>query len=209
MILSEETLSWRTNIMAEFSKKNVVKALKNPKTLLKYIRSLGRGLAYKGWCKVTRKKVTIGKNFHLDGRISIKGPGTVIFGDNVRVGEYTTPWTFTEEAVIEIGNTVFLNGTRFACKKYIRVEDMAMIADSRIMDTDFHAEQPDKRRTHDDEPKPIIIGKNAWITIQTVVLKGSVVGENTILSPNSVIAGGNALPNKIYMGNPARAVKSL
>lgn len=175
--------------MAKLSKENLFKAFKNPGTLLSYTKTLGKGFIYKGWCKITRKRVKIGKNFHLDGWISIKGPGTVIFGDNVRIGGYTTPWTFTEEAVIEIGNTVFLNGTRFACAKHIQIEDMAMTADCRIMDTNFHGEHPDKRKGFYDEPESIIIGRNAWITIQTVVLKGSEIGENTILSPNSVITG--------------------
>lgn len=195
--------------MAALTLANVRRGLSNPGSLLSYARTLGKGYIYKLWCTLTGKRVAIGKNFHLDGWITIKGPGKVILGDNVRIGGHTTPWTFTKKAVIEIGNNVFLNGTRFACADHISVGDESLLADCRVMDTNFHSEDPNYRHGFFDTPKPIIIGNNAWITIQTVVLKGTTIGENTILSPNSVVSGATLLPNKIYMGNPARAVKSL
>lgn len=195
--------------MASLTIANTAKAIKNPNILLRYTRTLGRGYIYKTWCYLTNKRVTIGRNFHLDGWVSIKGPGRVVIGDNVRIGGFTTPWTFKRDAVIEIGDNVFLNSTRFACADNIKVGNYSLLADCRVMDTNFHSEDPNFRHGFYDTPEPIIIGRNTWITIQTVVLKGTTIGDNTILSPNSVVSGAKLLPNKIYMGNPARAVKAL
>ena len=186
----------------------IKKAIKDPKIALQYVRTRATGYWYKFWYTLTNKRVRIGSNFHVDGRLSIKGPGRVVIGDNVRIGMYTTPWTFKEDAIIRIGNNVFLNGTRFACANSITVGDKSMLADCRVMDTSFHSEDPRYRHGFYDTPTPIVIGKNTWITIGSVVLKGSNIGENSILAPNSVMAG-KMLPNKVYMGNPARAVKAL
>lgn len=180
------------------------KVLHNPGSAVRSGLYFGLGYWYKGWYALTRKNVQIGKNFRMMGRMSIKGPGKVIIGDNVKVGMVVTPWTCSKDAVLEIGNNVFLNGTRFSCVNNIKVGDDTMLADCRIMDTDFHTKDPARRREDDEETAPITIGKNAWITMQSVVLKGSVIGDNSIISPNSVVQG-EVPANRIMMGNPARA----
>jgi acetyltransferase-like isoleucine patch superfamily enzyme len=81
-----------------------------------------------------------------------------------------------------------------------------------ISDNDGHPLDPERRLNHDavnaDEIKPVIIGNNVWIGAGCVILKGAEIGDNTVVSPNSVISA-KALPNKIMMGNPARAIKTV
>ena len=184
----------------------IMKAALNPgKAYAHVMRSL-RGLLYKGLYAVIRPRVTIGRNFKVDGTLSIRGPGRVVIGDNVTIGMHVTPWTHEENAVLRIGNGVFLNGTRFGCSEAITVGDGCILADCRIMDTDHHGTDP--RRRHEAKKAPIVIGKNVWITIQCVVLKGTSIAEGCTVTPNSVVNRDLPVPNSIYGGNPAVFIKN-
>ena len=117
-----------------------------------------------------------------------------------------TPWTFDDNAVISIGDGTFLNGTRFACEKSIKIGKNVILADCRIMDTDFHGLDPDNRHIH--KSAPIIIGDNVWITIASVILKGVTIGHGSTITPNSVVT--EAVPSRVvYGGNPGRIIKQL
>jgi maltose O-acetyltransferase len=54
--------------------------------------------------------------------------------------------------------------------------------------------------------KPIIIGKNVWITSRCIILPGVVIGDNTIIGAGSVVT--KDIPaNCIAAGNPAKVLK--
>jgi len=179
------------------------KALKDPWHALGVLKAIGLGYWYKLWYKITFKDVVIGKNFKVYGRLSIKGPGRVYIGDNCRIGMVVTPWTFHDEAVISIGDNVFLNGTRFACEDAIGIGDDVILADCRIMDTDFHGLDPNDRGNYNTAP--IFIGNKVWLTIGVVVLKGVTIGDGCTVTPNSVV-NANLTHNSIYGGNPAKLI---
>jgi acetyltransferase-like isoleucine patch superfamily enzyme len=170
-----------------------------------------RGAWYKLKFKLLRRRVIIGKRFRVEGRLDIRGPGTVIFGDDCGVVstryQVTTPWTHTREAVIRLGDHVLLTGTRFGCVARIEVADYAGLSDARIMDSDFHAiETKDGHRsaTH-GRTKPVIIGRNVWLGAGSMVLKGVTIGENAVVGAGSVVAT-NVPANAIVFGNPARVI---
>lgn len=76
------------------------------------------------------------------------------------------------------------------------------------MDSNGHETISNNRTIGSDEPKSIVIGDNVWIAINVVILKGSVIGDNCIISAGSVVKG--VFPkNSIISGNPARVVKQL
>lgn len=95
-------------------------------------------------CRLRGVRFQAGKNFRVHGSLSVRGPGRVVFGDNVRVEMYVTPWTYAADAVIRIGDDSFINGTRFGCKSAITVGRRAILADASIMDTDFHSVHADR-----------------------------------------------------------------
>lgn len=179
---------------------NFCKAIKSPSQTVDFILTIGKGHCYKAVCKITRKKVRIGKNLRLEGWLSIKGPGAVVIGDNVIIGMKVTPWTYDENAVISIGNNVYMNGTRFGCANNIVIEDDCILADCRIMDTDFHGVNPKRRDIC--MTSPIYIRKNVWITGNCFILKGSEIGTGSTITPNSVITT-KVPPNSVFGGNPA------
>ena len=172
------------------------------------------GAYYKVKFKLLRRRVIIGKRFRVTGKLDIRGPGTVIFGDYCGVistrYSVTTPWTHAPEAVIRFGDHVMLSGTRLGCVGRIEVAEWAGLSDARIMDTDFHAigskenEEGHRLGTH-GRTKPVIIGRNVWLAANSMVLKGVTIGDNAVVGAGAVVAS-NVPENAIVFGNPARVI---
>lgn len=189
-----------------------LKGIKNPLKGYEVLKLLGRGHYYKLKYKLLKKNVHIGKKFKVKARLSIKGPGKIIIGDNVVIdgtSHIVTPWTTNKDAEIIIGNNVFLNGTRFGCAKRIEIGDSCILADCRILDTDFHSTNPKKRNDPEYiESSPIRIGNNVWITLGCVILKGVTIGNNSTITAQSVVSH-DVEEDSIYGGNPAVLIRRL
>lgn len=56
--------------------------------------------------------------------------------------------------------------------------------------------------------KPIIIGNNVFIGMNSIILPGVVVGDNTVIGAGSVVSG-NLPGNAVYAGVPARQIHSI
>jgi acetyltransferase-like isoleucine patch superfamily enzyme len=61
---------------------------------------------------------------------------------------------------------------------------------------------------HDVSAKPIFIKKDAWIGMNCIVLKGTVIGEGAIVGAGSVVTK-NVEPLTVVGGNPARIIKKI
>lgn len=176
--------------------------------------ALARGAYYRTKFRLLGRRVIIGRRFRVVGPLDIRGPGTVIFGDDCTVLSSrlapTTPYTNSPDAVIKLGNQVLLTGTRFGCQCRIEVGDGAGLSDARIMDTDFHALEARDRRRYNTAgvAKQVRIGANAWLGAGSMVLKGVTVGENAVVGAGSVVAF-DVPPNAVVLGNPARVIWRL
>jgi acetyltransferase-like isoleucine patch superfamily enzyme len=53
--------------------------------------------------------------------------------------------------------------------------------------------------------KPVRIGHRVWVGSNSVVLGGTVLGDNVIVSAGSVVSG-TIPPNSIVLGNPAKVI---
>lgn len=146
-----------------------------------------------------KEDISIGNRFILKGSLHSENGGKIKIGDycyiqsNVVIGaaEY-----------IEIGNYVSIS------------------ANARIIDNNDHPIQPDDRKIKSHslpgdilrswkyaESKPIIIKDNVWIGINSRVIKGVTIGENSIVAANAVVTK-DVPENSIVAGNPARIVKT-
>lgn len=186
--------------MASFSE-NFDRAAKNPRHAYWALRIRVRGRLFALWCRLFRPRILIGRNFKLDGKLKVRGPGRLVIGDNVLVSMTVTPCTYSRDAVIEVGDDVFLNGTRFGCKERIRVGKGGILADCRISDYDHHSANP----FHRDEPAyikcaPVEIGDNVWIASGAYIQKGVTIGPHSTIAaislvrsdiPEGAVAGGN------------------
>ncbi len=193
-------------------RKTVRRAAGNLPKSLEYLRELLCGQYYLLKFRLRGQKVVVGRRFRVVGGVDIRGPGTVVFGDDCVVFSTklarTTPWTQSPAAVIKFGNQVALNGARISCAARIEVGDRAMLAEARITDSDFHAVQvgPEEHRLNTQgATKPVYIGANAWVCVGAIVLKGTRIGANTVVAAGSVVTG--RIPSDVVVfGNPARVV---
>ncbi len=158
-------------------------------------------------------RVRFGRNFQTNGRLVIKGPGCVIFGDDINAwahAEKNVLITFTPNSRITIGGGTRLNGAGIMAYTHIEVGPRCILGSTLVFDSDFHPLDPARR--HDpDAPvscAPITIEENVWLGGQSAVLKGVTVGENSVVAFRAVVSD-DVPPNVVVAGNPARVVKSL
>jgi acetyltransferase-like isoleucine patch superfamily enzyme len=174
-------------------------------------RGLARGLYYKLKFRLLRRRVEIGRYFHVVGPLDIRGPGRVIFGDFCSVHSTrlapTTPYTHSPDAVIRFGDRVRLTGTRFGCSERIEVGNWTGLSDARIMDADFHALEPEDQPRYNTtgSSKPVIIGRNVWVGAGAWVLKGVRIGDDSVVGAAAVVTM-NVPRRTVVFGNPARVI---
>lgn len=143
--------------------------------------------------------VVIGK-FHLEGN------GIIIIGDECRLENVK----LSIQGQLQIGRKVFLNGASIVCKKSVSIGDECLVSDAYITDTDFHNIEPELRRVPPGPraTRPIKIGRNVWVGDRGVVLKGSTIGNDSVIGSNSVVRG-NVPDRVVCIGNPAMVIKHL
>ena len=56
--------------------------------------------------------------------------------------------------------------------------------------------------------KPVVIKKNAWVTVGVTVLAGVTIGEGSVTAANSVVTN-DIPPQCLAAGNPAKVIKEL
>jgi acetyltransferase-like isoleucine patch superfamily enzyme len=172
-------------------------------------RGLAKGWALRPWWRALAlfggSRVQVGRRLCVQGKLTIRGPGTVVLGDDVTIGSHATPFTHSSEARIVIGDRSFVNGTRFGCAAEISVGADALLGDARIRDTDHHPLS--RRRTTDHslrpEIKPVRIDDNVWVGGGAAILKGVTVGRDSVVAFGAVVTK-DVPPGRIFGGNPAR-----
>jgi acetyltransferase-like isoleucine patch superfamily enzyme len=168
-----------------------------------------KGWALRPWWRLRElfggSRVRIGRRFSLQGKLTIRGPGTVVFGNDVTVASHATPFTHARGARIVIGDGAFVNGTRFGCAVEIRIGARTLLGDARLFDTDFHSLS--RRRRTDKTLKaatgPVVIEDNAWVGGGAAVCKGVTVGRDSVIAFGAVVTK-DVPSGRIWGGNPAR-----
>ena len=173
-----------------------------------------RGHYYRMKFRVLGRRVIIGKRFRVVGKLDIRGPGTVIFGDDCFVMstylQPTTPWTHSPDAVIRFGNGVGMAGARLGCQTLIEVGNNCGLSDSRILDSDFHnaRDNSGNRQNSAAVTQPVRIGNNVWLGTGSMILKGVTIGDNAVVGAGAVVAT-HVPSDVIVFGNPAKVIWKL
>jgi len=171
------------------------------------------------------RNVWFGKNGNCWGRIYLwKSPeSSIIIGDNARIMSdflragiaiYSrVKITAFANSKIIIGNNVALVGTSITCRMTrIEIMDGTLIGPNTIIiDSDVHSVWPPENRINTpgyENDRPIKIGKNVWIGMNSIILKGVTIGENSVITAGSLVKT-DIPPNVLAGGNPARVIKPL
>ncbi len=186
------------------------------------------------WFKLILKAtgVKYGKNLLLKGVPVIfnKSGASLSIGDNVTikssflsnlVGLYSRTIIVTRApgAYIFIGNNVGISGATIYARKGITIGDNTAIGGNvKILDNDFHPIEVETRNQLLADPnggnsdlipaKEIKIGKNCFIGCNSIILKGSVLGDNCVVGAGAVVAG-QFEDNCVIAGNPAKVIRRL
>lgn len=174
----------------------------------------GKKLLLKGVPVIFNKK---GAKLNIGNNVTIKSS----FLSNL-VGLYsrTIIVTRTPDAEIVIGDNVGISGATIYARKGIYIGDNTCIGGNcKILDNDFHPIDVEDRiqllnDTHGGDAaeliptKEIHIGKNCFIGCNSIILKGTVLGNDCVVGAGAVVAGVFE-DNCVIAGNPARVVKQL
>lgn len=172
------------------------------------------------WARL--KGVKIGKGYKTYGYVHFhRTPGSII-----EIGEYCEfrsransnliginhnciISTHNASAEVKIGKHSGFSGVTIGCAEKIAIGAHCMIgANVIITDTDWHSLNPMDRKTGKAKSRPTIIHDRVFIGVNSIVLKGSEIGENSVIGAGSVVSG--FIPaNVIAAGNPCKVVKNL
>lgn len=170
-------------------------------------------------------KVSFGKNLDLFGApVIFRKKGSVLkIGDNcsikssflsnlVGLSQRTIVVTRTKEARIEIGNNVGISGATIYARKGIYIGDNTLIGgNAKILDNDFHPIEVEARNSDDKDmirASEVIIGNNCFIGCNVLILKGTRIGDGSVVGAGAVVCG-KFEENSIIVGNPAKVIKKL
>ncbi|MFC4269733.1 acyltransferase [Polaribacter marinivivus] len=123
-------------------------------------------------------------------------------------------FVINKNAKLIIGKNVGMSSVAIVCSKKIVFGDNVRVGGNTVFyDTDFHSLKYNDRISIPENKdhikvKPIYIGNNVFIGGHSLILKGSSIGQNSIVGAGSVVAG-NIPSNEIWAGNPARFIKKM
>ena len=169
------------------------------------------------------KNIKIGNNttlYYKSSILNVCKQGVVSIGDNCLIGRskcgyhadmpfYTTILNDGIDSNISIGNNCRINGAYIHAKESIEIGDNCVVASGvNIIDSNGHETYSQDRTIGRDTPRNITIGKNVWIGLNATILKGTKIGDNSIVSAGSIVKG--EFPcNCIITGNPGKITKII
>jgi acetyltransferase-like isoleucine patch superfamily enzyme len=148
------------------------------------------------------------------------GQGDVIFGNNIDIGYFPSPYYFNSYSHIDlrgdgasviIGDNVKINNNLsiISSNSSITIQKNCLIGlNVTIMTSDFHNTNPKKRRCENCEDFPVLIEENVFIGNNVTILKGTIVGKNSVVA-NGTIVSKNVPANVITAGIPNKTIKVL
>lgn len=168
-------------------------------------------------------KIKYGKNLKLFGHPFVfRFPKAKIqIGNSVRINSNFLSnllglWQKTiivakGKASIKIGDGVGISGATIYSWESIEIGNNTLIgANTKIVDTDFHPVDAEARLNHSQSAKtaPVKIGENVFIGMNSIILKGTEIGNNCTVGGGSVVTG-KFESNCIIAGNPARVIRKI
>jgi acetyltransferase-like isoleucine patch superfamily enzyme len=145
--------------------------------------------------------------FYIQGRNNV-----VIIGDGVRLRN-TTIWMEDNSQNLKIGNKTTIEGAKFFLTEdnsKITIGHGCMLSnDIEFRTGDSHTIFDNNSRQRINKPEDIFIGDRVWIGAGVRILKGVILSNETIIGTGSIVVKGNKfMSNSIYVGVPAKLVRT-
>jgi len=134
--------------------------------------------------------VSLSTEFNING-------GEIILGKRIQTRK-NVEFRSTENGMIKIGeNAFFNNNCTVACREKIEIGNNCSFGPNVVLydhDHDFRVKGGKKAGKY--KTGPIIIGNNVWVGANTVILRGTTIGDNCVIGAGSVIKS-NIEPNTL------------
>ena len=175
-----------------------------PRVFLKLNKvKYGKKLRLIGWPFVFRFKkahIKIGNNVRINSN----------FWSNLLGLYQRTIIVAKGKAKIDIGDRCGISGATIYAIDSIKIGEKCLIgANVKIVDNDFHPVDPDARIKNDVSQikhAPVVIGDNVFIGMNSIILKGTTIGNNCVVGAGSIVHG-TFEDNCVIAGNPAKVIK--
>ena len=160
-----------------------------------------------------------GAGLGLQVPLRINGLGSVVLGEKVSLGYHMAPrigsgavllQPRTPESRITIGdNTSISNNVSILSVKSVALGERCLIGEMvSIMDSDFHHLDPEAQRAASVGGDSFVVGDNVWIGSSSKILKGSIIGNYSVIGAGSIVCG--EIPSGVVAaGVPARVIKEI
>lgn len=117
--------------------------------------------------------------------------------------------TMQAGAELILGRNVGLSGVSICAAKRVEIGEGTFVgADAVIFDNDFHAPSGEWGwgMFASDNPRPVVIGRGAFIGARAIILKGVTIGDRAIVGAGAVVAK-DVPAGGVAAGNPARVLE--
>ena len=135
--------------------------------------------------------------------------GQIIFTGKVKIKSGSMIMVYSG-AVLTVGDETELQcETMISSISSITIGSNVSIAHrTQIMDSNFHYVANFKKRTINNQTRPIKIGDNSWIGNSCTISAGAILPDNTIVASNSLVnRSTNSIPeNSVIAGMPAKII---
>lgn len=134
--------------------------------------------------------------WQVSGNVTFKGTANLGQGSKISVGK---------KGNLTIGNNFNITAnSSIVCHDNIKFGDDVLVSwENLFMDTDFHKISYPNQKNR----KGIFIGDGVWITCRNTILKGSFIGNNSVLSSGSILNKKIFGNNVLIGGNPPMVLK--
>lgn len=113
-----------------------------------------------------------------------------------------------KDAEVEVGSAFINSDAVVLAAKKIQIGHGCLISRMVfIFDADHHPIY-NEAGEQINQPKPVIIGDHVWIGLQSVIVRGSKIGEGAVIAANSLV-GGKIKAGTMASGNPARSYSEI
>jgi acetyltransferase-like isoleucine patch superfamily enzyme len=187
--------------------KKVVRAIaRNPRVFFSELFPMiirGVGIRIRFWAN---PRVRLGPDLLVQGEFHIFGPGRVTFKRGVQCLTNSFSGvkivTQTSSAHVLVGEEAMLGGVTIVCTERVEIGRGAILANSYLTDKDFPLDEAEK-------PVPVKIGEDCWISGGCGVLKGTDLGNGSVLGVGAVCRQGRYPAGFVLLGNPARPIMKI
>ena len=154
--------------------------------------------------------VQLGKNIKItNSNITIKGKNNkLIIKDNVVIRSSNLE-IIGNDCTISIGNNCMIGNKCYLSAKEDNIilsigDDCGLSRNVKIMTSDGHPIYHDNKRIN--HAKSITLKNHIWVADNVTILKGVIIGDNSVIGINSLVT--KSMPNNcIIAGNPATIKK--